>query len=334
MIAPRLTRRRFLHGSIAVAGLGMLAGGSVLALRPRPPAIRRLGFLAPASPLPFYDELTRGLSELGYVEGQGFTIEYRFAEGRFERLPALAAELVHLGVDLIVTAGNPATRAAMDATSTIPIVVGITTDPVASGLIASLARPGGNVTGLAHLSAELNSKRLGLLRETIDGLSRIAILSNPANQAMVPQWRDAEQAARSAGLQLRLYEVRAPDEFPGALEAATRDHAEALLTLDDSLFTAQRSALADAAGRHRLPAMYANGEVARAGGLMSYGASFADQFRRAAVYVDKILKGAKPADLPVEQPSRFDFLINLKAAREIGLTIPPSVLTQASEIFH
>jgi len=328
-------RRRFLWDSVALAGLGMLAAcGLPLPGAQRPALVKRLGFLGPTVHQPYYDGLEEGLHDLGYAKGQHYTIEYRYAEGKLERLPELAAELARLNVDLIVIAGNITAQAAKDATSQIPIVMGISTDPLEGGLIASLAQPGGNVTGLSLLSTPLTSKRVGLLKEALPAISRLAVLMNPLFPTTVAQRREAERVAQAGGLQLYPLEVRGVSDFAGAFEAASRERVEALLVLDDAVFTAQRAALVELAAQHRLPAMYASGDIARAGGLLAYAPNFADQFRRAAVYVDKILNGAKPADLPVEQPSKFDFLVNQKTAQALGLVFPPSVLQQATEVIQ
>lgn len=296
--------------------------------------VKRIGFLGPTVHQPYYDGLEEGLQQLGYVKGQHFTIEYRYAEGKLERLPELAADLVRLNVDLIVIAGNVTAVAAKNATSTIPIVMGISTDPLEGGLIESLARPGGNVTGLSVLSTPLTSKRVGLLKETVPSATRVGVLMNPSFITTQAQWRSAEQTAAAGGLQLVPFEVRQVDDFAGTIGRAAQEQVQALLVLDDAVFTAQRAVLADLTVHHRLPAMYANGEIVRSGGLMAYAPNFADQFRRSAVYVDKILNGAKPADLPVEQASQFDFLVNLAAARAIGVTIPDTVLAQATEVLR
>jgi len=334
MRVPLITRRRFLQGSVAVAGLGTLAGGGLPALRAQQPKVIRLGFLGPSFADTWDEALPEALRELGYIEGQNFTIEYRRAGGQLDRLPALADELVRLRVDAIITAGTNPARAAKAATSTIPIVMVFGSDPVGTGLVQSLARPGGNVTGFINLAPELGAKRLELLKEAIPAISRVAVLTNASAPTGPPQWKEAERAARLIGIQAQLIEVRSGDELSGAIEAAGPDGRGALLVVEDALFTIRRAELIDLATRARLPAIYANGEIVRSGGLMSYGPNFPDQYQRAAVYLDRIFKGAKPADLPVQQPSRFDFLVNLKAAQAIGLTIPDSVLTQATEVFQ
>jgi putative ABC transport system substrate-binding protein len=298
------------------------------AQRPTGPA--HIGVLS-ASRCPGPDSPFRqGLRALGYVEGQTILIECRAAEGRYERLPALAAELVRLEVDVLVAGTHPDADAARAATRTIPIVMVVTGDPVAHGLVASLARPGGNITGLHYYATELSAKRLELLKETVPGLARVAVLAHPATVHLTLP--DTEAAARALGLQLQILQVGAPDEFERAFSAMNKERAGAVLVLPDVMLSMQGRQLAELAARNRLPSMYAFGSLARAGALMAYGADTAVLARRAAAYVDKILKGAKPADLPVEQPTRFELVINLKTAKALGLTIPPSVLARADEI--
>jgi len=269
------------------------------------------------------------------VEGQNIAIEYRWAEGRFERLPDLAAELVRLKVDVIVSVVTQASLAAKNATRTIPIVMVAAGDPLGSGLVASLARPGGNVTGPSSMYAELAGKQLELLKETVPKVSRVAVLWNPANAVWQAQMlRATEVAARALGLQLQLLEARGPDELEGAFAAMTRERASALLVQVDVIFALHARRLADLAAKRHLPAMYGSREHVEAGGLMSYAPNIPDLFRRAATYVDKILKGAKPADLPVEQPTRFELIINLKTAKALGLTIPPSLLVRADQVIE
>ena len=296
------------------------------------PRIGVLWLYSPTIASPFAEAFRQGLRGLGYVEGQNIALEERWAEGRFDRLPSLAAELVRLKVDILVTASTPAAQAGQQATQSIPIVLTNVSDPVESGLVSSLARPGGNVTGLSLMHPELAGKRLELLKEVIPKLSRVAVLSNPANPIMPPLLRETEAAARALGVQLQVVEVRDPSDFDSAFSAMTRERAGALVVLPDAIFQNERTRIAGLAAKARLPAMYAWREAVDAGGLMAYGASVPDIFRRAATYVDKILKGTKPADLPVEQPKNFEFIINLKAAKQIGLTIPPNVLARADRV--
>src|ERR1700704_5438177 len=300
--------------------------------------VPRVGWLSPGSRtadenfLAFFHD---GLRELGWVVGQNVAIEPRWAEGRFERLPDLAAELVQLKVDVIVASVTQASLAAKRATATIPIVMVGVGDPLGSGLVDSLARPGGNVTGPSSMLAEASAKQLALLKETVPMASPVAVLWNPAN----PVWqaaalRQTEVAARAMGLRLQLLEARGPDELEGAFAAMTRERAGALFVPADIIFVRHAQQMADLAARHRLPAMYGFREHVEAGGLMSYAASFSVIFRRAATFVDKILKGAKPADLPVEQPTKFEFVVNLKTAKALGLTVPPSLLARADEVIQ
>jgi putative ABC transport system substrate-binding protein len=284
---------------------------------------------------PYLDTFRQGLRELGWVEGQNIVIDYRYAEGRFDRLPDLAAELVRLKVDIIVAVPTPAAVAAKKATETIPIVAISVGDPVGLGLIASLARPGGNLTGLSYsVGLEIAGKGLELLKETVPKVRRVAILSNPGNPFQPLAITEVNVAARSLGVQLQLLEARGPNELDGAFAAMATERVGALLVVADSLFLLQRTRLADLAARSRLPAAYGLREIVEAGGLMSYGPSVRDLYRRGATFVDKILKGAKPGDLPVEQPTKFELVINLKTAKALGLTIPPSLLGRADEVIQ
>ncbi len=303
--------------------------------------VPRVGYLAPGSysdsqALGFLDAFRLGLRELGWVEGQNIAIDYRFAEGRFDRLPDLAAELVRLKVDIIVATPTVGAAAAKNATETIPIVMmSGSADPVGLGLIASLARPGGNVTGLSFSAGpEIFGKGLELLKETVPKVRRVAILSNPANLVQPLIMRELNVTARSLGVQLQLLEARGPNEFDGAFATMAKERVGALLVVADSIFILHRTRLADLAARSRLPAAYGTRENVVAGGLMSYGPSVRDLVRRSATFVDKILKGAKPADLPVEQPTKFELVINLKTAKALGLTIPQAVLERADEIIQ
>ena len=273
------------------------------------------------------------MRELAWVEGQNIVIEYRWAEGRSDRLRDLTAELVRLKVDVLVAGGAAATRAAEEATTTIPIVSGGVQDPVALGSVQSLARPGGNITGPTLTGGlAIVGKQLELLKAIVPGVSRVAVLLNPANPMLLQQLRDTEIAARSLNVQLQRVEARSPDEFDRAFSRITRGRAEALLVSADPMFAAQGTRLANLAARNRLPAMYGLRRHVEAGGLIAYGANELDVWRRAAVYVDKILKGAKPADLPMEQPRTFELVINLKTAKALGLTIPPSLLARADQV--
>ena len=277
----------------------------------------------------------QGLRELGYQEGKNIVIEWRFGDSKVERLPALAAELAGFKVSVIVTGGTAPTRAAKEATSTIPIVMAQDTDPVGSGFVASLARPGGNITGLATLAPELSGKQLELLRETIPKLSRVTVLGNSTRPGNAQSLKEIEIAAKAFGVQLQYLDVLTSKDIETAFRAARKGRAEAVLMLGaGGVAASHRTEIAELARKNRLPAIYHRSEFVEDGGLMSYGASFTDMDRRAATYVDKILKGRKPADLPVEQPMKFEFVINLKAAKQIGLTIPPNVLVRADRVIR
>jgi len=266
------------------------------------------------------------------VEEKNIVIEWRYAEGKPDGLPALAAELVRLKVDIIVTSGPSSTRVAKEATSTIPIVMGQDADPVGNGFVASLARPGGNITGLSTLAPEISGKQLEFLKEIVPRLSRVAVFGNSKEPANPQSLKEAELAAGAFRIKLQYVDVPSPKEIEPAFRAANKGRAGAVLVLGAFIFNPHRAQIADLAARNRLPAIYNAGEWVESGGLMSYGTSFPDLFRRAATYVDKILKGAKPGDLPVEQPTKFEFVINLKTAKQIGLTIPPNVLARADKV--
>ena len=304
----------------------------------QPGKVPRIGYFSAGSPSSaphLLEAFRKGLRELGWVEGQNIVVDYRFAEGRFDRLPDLASELVRLKVDIIVAVPTPAAAAAKNATETIPIVMINVGDPVGLGLIASLARPGGNVTGSSYsVGLEIIGKQLELLKETVPKVRRVAILWNPANPSHPLVVRELNVAARSLGVQLQFLEARGPNEFEGAFAAMAKERMGALLVVPDSVSFLHRTRLADLAARSHLPAAYGLRGHVDAGGLMSYGPDSADLFRRAATYVDKILKGAKPADLPVEQPTKFELVVNLKTAKALGLTIPQSVLVRADEVIQ
>lgn len=328
-------------GSLIVAlALGILAAPHADAQQPG--KIPRIGMLLTSSPefptaRAVLDTFRQGLRDLGYVEGKNIVIEYRWAQGRVERLPDLAAELARLKVDVIFAANTPAALAAKQVTTTIPIVVGVMADPVRDGLVQSLARPGGNVTGSTFLAPELVAKRLQLLKEAIPEISRVAALWHPGvygEHTMRDTLKETEVAAQTLGVQLQLLEARSPNDFDRAFSAMTRNSANALIVFPSPMFYAEHRRLVDLAANSRLPAIYAFREAVDAGGLMAYGASIPDLFRRAATYVDKILKGAKPADLPVEQPTKFEFIINLKTAKTLDLTIPQSVFIRADQVIE
>jgi putative tryptophan/tyrosine transport system substrate-binding protein len=335
----RQSRREFLQRNVGLAGLGLLAGCGLVPSPLRPSAkVPRVGYLGlgTSGPNPRIEAFQRGLRDLGYAEGQNVVVEYRLAEGRSDQLPGFAAELVQLGVDVLCTSSTTAAIVAKQATDTIPIVITAIGDPVALGIVGSLSRPGGNVTGVTKLAPELSGKRLELLRDTLGGLSRVAILANAAVADRAIDWQETERAAQALGLQLQALRVRTADEFEGSFAAMVKERAEALYVLEDALLysLAATGPIVALAAQYRLPAMYALPEMVETGGLMAYGPTFLDAHRRAAAYVDKLLKGASPAELPVEEPTRFDFVINLKTAQSLGLTIPSSVLQQATEIIQ
>ena len=310
-----------------------LCGGSAKVEAQQGKKVHRIGYLTSASGLgPREEAFRQGLRRLGYVEGQNIVIDYRFAEGKLDRLHDRAAELVRLKVEVIVTPSTLDAFAARTATSTIPIVMAASGDAVATGLVASLARPGGNITGLTALARELNGKRLELLKEAVPGLTRVAVLWNAADPDTARDAEETQLQARPLGLQIQTLEIHGPNDFERAFRAATGKRAGALLTLTDTLTITSQSSIVDFAAKGRLPAMYGESGFVEAGGLMSYGPNDADLFGRAATYVDKILKGTKPADLPVEQPTKFELVINLKAAKQIGLKVPPNMLARADKV--
>ena len=331
-----VSRRQFVQG-VGVAGLGLLAGCGRLPGQAQPQAnVPRLGFLATVSPTPNQDAFFKEFNELGYVDGQNVVIDYRWTEGRDEQLPTLAAELVRLDVDVIVTQGTNATLAARSATATIPIVQAVGAgDLVREGVAVSLARPGGNVTGLTEIGPELTAKRLELLKDAVSGLARVAVLrQHPPSGSAVSQFEETQSAAQALGIQLHYLEVRGPDDFEGLLDTAIRERADALFMLVAPIIIEHHVQIATLAVAKRLPAMFDRRGFAVAGGLMAYGPVQADMFRRSAHYVDRILKGVKPADLPIERPREFAFVVNLKTAQALGLTIPQHVLLQATEVIQ
>ena len=296
--------------------------------------VPRIGYLVGASlsTNPRREAFRQGLRELGYVEGKNIVIEWRSAEGKFDRLPALAAELVSLKVDVIVTAGPTPTRAAKEATKKIAIVMAQDPDPVGSGFVASLARPGGNITGLATLAPELSGKQLELLKEIIPKLSRVAVLGTSTVPGNVQTVREIELAADALKVKIQYLNVPGPKDIETAFQAARKAHAEAALVLASTVFNSYRTEVIDLSVKSQLPAIFYSAEYAELGGLMAYATSYVDLYRRVATYVDKILKGTRPADLPVEQPTKFELIINLKTAKQIGLTIPPNVLARADRV--
>jgi putative tryptophan/tyrosine transport system substrate-binding protein len=310
---------------------------AVLTEAQQPTKIPRIGYLSPnsrSSNPARIEAFRQGLHELGYVEGKNIVIESRDAEGKLDRLSQLAAELVRLKVDIIVTSSPAPTRAAKQATVTIPIVFAQDGDPVASGFVASLARPGGNITGLSTLAPELSGKRLELLKEVVPKLSRVAVLGTSTSPSTAPTLKETELAAGASKVQLQYLDVLDPKDIETAFRTAAKRRADAVLVLAGPVVFSQRTQIAGLAVKSRLPAIYPQTEFTEAGGLMYYGANTPDMYRRAATYVDKILKGAKPGDLPVEQPTKFELIINLKAAKHIGLTIPPNVLARADKVIR
>ena len=323
-------------GVIVTLTLSLLAA-PLTAEAQSPRKVHRIGLLWNSSPSLTHhllEAFRHGLHEHGYVEGEHFTIESRYAEGNPDRLPGLAAELVNLPVAVIVTSGAQAIQAVKQATSTIPVVFAASSDPVEMGFVTSLARSGGNLTGLSLMAPELSGKRLELLKETVPELAHVAVLVNPANPNNAEQLRETQRAAQALQVQLHLVEVRSPQEIDHAFSAIRSVPVGALLVLMDPLFLSQRARLVELTVTSRLPAMYALREDAEAGALMAYGPSFPDLFRRAATYTAKILKGAKPADLPVEQPMKYELVLNLKTARALGLTFPPHLLVWANKVIQ
>ena len=322
---------------LSILFLVVLLAVAVVAEAQQPAKITRIGYLDAVSlsvNAARVEAFRQSLRKLGYVEGKNIFIEWRSADGKLDRLPALAAELVHLKVDIIVTGGRSATRAAKEATSTIPIVMTQETDPVANGFVASLARPGGNITGLSTLAPELSGKQLELMKEIIPKLSRVAVFGSSTSPGNAQLLTEVELAARAFKVQLQYLDVLDPKDIETAFRAASNGRADGVLVLNSAVFSSRRTQLVDLALKSRLPAIYWSSDFVEDGGLMTYSTSVTDLNRRAATYVDKILKGAKPTDLPVEQPTKFELVINLKAAKQIGLTIPPNVLARADKVIR
>jgi ABC-type uncharacterized transport system substrate-binding protein len=327
-----------LKALVLIAALALIFLWTPLAAEAqRPTTVHRIGFLWNSSPSftdQFLEAFRHGLHERGYVEGTHFTIESRYAEGDPARLPALAAELVGLPVAVIVTLGAQAIQAVKQATSTIPVVIAASADPVEMGFVTSLARPGENLTGLSLSAPELSGKRLELLKEAAPAITHVAVLANPANPSTAAQLRETQRAAQALQVQMHLVEVRGQQELDQAFAAIRNVRADALIVLLDPLFMQQRARLVELTATSRLPAMYNFREDVELGALMAYGPSFPDLFRRAATYVDKILKGAQPAALPVEQPTKYELILNLKTAKELGITLPPTLLILADEVIR
>jgi ABC-type uncharacterized transport system substrate-binding protein len=317
----------------------MLFALCICAQAQQPGRIPRIGYIrvvgGPSPPGPNVEAFRRGLQDLGYIEGKNILIEFRYAEGKRERVPTLVGELVQLKVDVLISGDDPAIRAAKQATKTIPIVMVINQDPVATGLVDSLARPGGNVTGISRLTRELSGKRLELLTEVVPGLSRVGVLWDVTAEGPKISFKEYQAAARVLKLQLQSLEVRGPNpDLEGAFQSAVKGQASALITIGNSLLNRHRKEIADYSTKHRLPCIYESSQWIEPGGLISYSSNNAESYRRAAAVVDKILKGAKPADIPVEQPTKFELVINLKTAKQIGLAIPPNVLARADRVIR
>jgi ABC-type uncharacterized transport system substrate-binding protein len=322
---------------LGLSVIAFLLVAVVAARAQQPTKIPRIGYLGAASSSAIaarIEAFRQGLRDLGYVEGKNIVIEWRFADGKLDRLPALIAELMNLKVEVIVTAGGTVTRAAKEATVTIPVVMGFDNDPVGSGFVASLARPGGNITGLSSLAPEISGKQLELLKETVPRLSRVAVLGTSTTPATAQRLGEIERSAAAFKVHLQYLDIKGPKDIENAFRDARKGRADAMLVLASPILESHRTEITDLAAKNRLPAIYHATEFVEAGGLMTYGVSIPDLFRRAATYVDKILKGAKPADLPVEQPTKFEFVINLKAAKQIGLTVPPNVLARADKVIR
>ena len=322
-----------------VVGIVAVVCGSTIASYAAGPELQRtaykVGFLWGLPPIAEWTAaFDQGLAELGWVSGRNIVIEHRSADGHFDRLPSLTAELIGLKVNLIVALSAPETAAAKKAAGTIPIVFVVHGDPIVTGDIQSLAHPGGHITGLSQMHPELSTKQLDLLKQIAPGISRVGVLWNAANPAKLADWRQLEPAARTLGVGLQSFEVRTPADFEGAFAAVTEQRPDGLLTLGDPLTVTMRTSLADFALNERLPAMFTHRQFVEVGGLASYGANFPDLFRRAAWYVDKILKGASPGDLPVQQPTKFELFVNLATAKALGLTVPPSVILIADQVIE
>jgi putative ABC transport system substrate-binding protein len=326
-----MRRRAFLGGAAALLATPLVVRAQSTGKRAR---IGRLSPLSAEVDAPFMDTFRQALQELGWVEGQSFTLVSRFAEGRPDRLPQLAASFVRDGVDVILTGSNPGALAAKNATTTIPIVMVTTGDPIGSGIVTNLAHPGSNLTGVTALGGALSAKRLEALKGAAPGVQRVAVLVNPVAPYTGPFLDEREGVARDLGLKIQVVEARSRGELETAFAVMARERAEAVMVLTDVMFITERRAIVDLAARRRLPAIYFDRQFVDAGGLMFYGASLVHMYRRAAVYVDKILKGARPADLPIEQPTTFELVVNLKTARALGLKIPPAFLLRADQVLE
>jgi putative tryptophan/tyrosine transport system substrate-binding protein len=325
-----MLRREF----IKLLGGAAAAWPVALHAQPKIPRIGFMGNSTAALEANLVDSFREGLHEFGYREGRNIVIEYRWADGKYERFPALVADLLAAKVDVIVTAGTPAALAVKKATTTVPLVMVAVGDPVGTGLVSSLARPGGNLTGLSSIAPDLEGKRLDLLREVVPTLSHVAVFFNSLNPFHVVSMRQAHVAAQTMGIKLQQHDIRTSEDLDGAFAAIRKERPDALLILADRVFLHNRQRMMDFTEEQRLPTVNAYKELVEAGGLMSYGPSYEDMHKRAAIYVDKILKGAKPAELPIEQPSKFNFIIHLKAAKRLGVTVPPALLTLADKVIE
>jgi len=328
-----------LIGLAVVLTLGLALAPLDTAAAQRPEKGPRVGYLSPGSSsdparLRRFEAFRDGLPELGYVEGRNIAIESRWADGKYERYPTLLADLVRLKVQVIVAVGGSATQAAQQATRTIPIVMSVVIDPLGSGFVSNLARPGGNVTGLSIMAPDLIGKQFEVLKQAVPEIFRVALLWNPANPGSAPQLREAEAAARALGVRLHALQARDPQEIESAFSTMKKERAGAVVVLGDAILLNQRKQIAELAARAHLPSVSGAREYAEAGGLIVYSADFLDLERRAATYVDRILKGAKPGDLPIEQPTKFELIINLKTAKALGLTIPQTLLQRADQIIE
>jgi putative tryptophan/tyrosine transport system substrate-binding protein len=320
-------------GVLSILFVVVLLAVAVIAQAQPQAKVSKIGWLsARAASNSGQEVIVRMLRDLGYVEGKNIAFEYRYANNQLDRFPALADELVRLKVDVLLTPGTPGALALKNATKTIPILFLDVTDPVAAGLVASLARPGGNITGFSSIEAVLAGKRLELLKETVPKISRVAVLWNPHDPSSAQQWKESQLAARELGLQLHSMEVSSADQFESAFKEANQVRSSALFVVSSALAFSNQNRIADLAIKNRLPAIYTRGDFVDSGGLISYGPDQAERLRRVAAMIDKILKGTKPGDIPVEQPTKFEFVINLKAAKQIALTIPPNVLARADKV--
>jgi ABC-type uncharacterized transport system substrate-binding protein len=322
------------HSVLCIALCALLLTPCTPAHAQQPKKVFRIGFMSATQPQPRDEAFRQSLRDLGYREGENIVIEWRYAKGKLDRVSRMAADLVRLQVDVVVTTGPTDTRAIKNATASIPIVMAQDTDPVGNGFVASLARPGGNVTGLSTVTPQISGKQFDILKDIFPKLGHIAVLGTSSNPGEAQTLKEMKTAAKAVGVELQYFDARDPKTIDHAMNAASKAHVDALVALPSPVLVLHQKQLADLALSYRLPTMYNRRAFVEHGGLMSYGASIDDLFHRAAIYVDKILKGAKPADLPVEQPTKFEFIVNLKTAQQIGLTIPPNVLARADRVIR